>query len=291
VNGPEASAVRPRPSRLRPIDLLVYLILSLAALTVLVPLFWMAMASLKKLTEVYQFSWLPRVPQWRNYMDGLEVMGFSRYFLNSSIITVLNVVGESAVAAMAGFAFARLDFPGKKALFALALSTMMLPFAAIMIPSFVLFRMLGWIDTYTVMTVPSILAAPAFHIFLMRQFFLTIPRELDEAAKMDACGWYRIFWSILLPLSRPALTTVAIYAFMGHWGELMRAVLFLNSATMRTVPMGLALLNMQREEPTLALHLMMSNSVLYTLPPIVLYLVFQKYFTRLGSELRGISVK
>ncbi len=277
--------------RMRPIDLPVYLILSAVALSVLVPLFWMAMASLKKLTEVYQFTWLPKVPQWRNYIDGLTVMGFSRYFLNSAVITIVNVAGESAVAAMAGFAFARLEFRGKKVLFALVLSTMMLPFAAIMIPSFVLFRYLGWIDTYTVMTVPAILAAPAFHIFLMRQFFMTIPRELDEAAKMDACGWYRIFWSILLPLSRPALTTVAIYAFMGHWGELMRAVLFLNSAYMRTVPVGLALLNMQREEPTLALHLMMSNSVLYTVPPIILYVTFQKYVTRLGGELRSISVR
>ncbi len=281
----------PLRGRLRLADLLVYVVLSAVALGVLVPLFWMLSASLKKLTEVYQFSWLPRVPQWRNYIDGLTIMGFSRYFLNSAVITITNVVGETAVSAMAGFAFARLQFPGKKVLFALVLSTMMLPFAAIMIPSFVLFRALRWIDTYTVMTVPAILAAPAFHIFLMRQFFMTIPRELDEAAKMDACGWYRIFWSILLPLSRPVLTTVAIYAFMGHWGELMRAVLFLNSAYMRTVPVGLAFLNLQREEPTLALHLMMSNSVLYILPPVALYLVFQKYFTRLGSELRSISAR
>ena len=207
------------------------------------------------------------------------------------MITTANVAGDAAVSSMAAYAFARLEFPGRRVVFGVVLATMMLPFAAIMIPSFVLFRYLGWIDTYTVMIVPTVLAAPGFHIFLMRQFFMTIPRELDEAAKMDACGWYRIFWSILLPLSAPVVTTVAIYSFMAHWGELVRAVLFLDSAHMRTVPVGLALLNLQREEPTLALHLMMSNSALYLLPPVALYLVFQKYFTRLGSELRSISAR
>jgi len=258
---------------------------------IIIPLIWLVGASLKTLPEIANFAWFPRVPQWRNYIDGLTEMNFARYFFNSAYIAVINVIGGSFVAAMAGYAFGRLQFAGRNIMFGLVLSTMMLPFAAIMIPSFVIFRTLRWIDTYTVMTVPFILAVPAFYIFLMRQYFLTIPRELDDAAKMDACGYYRIFWSILLPLCKPALTTVAIYAFMANWGNLIRAVLFLNSADMRTVPIGLALLNLQLEEPALKVHLMLSNSVLYIVPPLIIFIVFQKYFTRFGSELSSMTGK
>jgi multiple sugar transport system permease protein len=272
-------------------SLAAYIIVSIVAIMIIIPLIWLIGASLKTLPEISTFAWFPRVPQWRNYIDGLTEMNFARYFFNSIYITVINVVGGSLVAAMAGYAFGRLRFPGRNFLFGLVLSTMMLPFAAIMIPSFVVFRTLRWIDTYTVMTVPFILAVPAFYIFLMRQYFLTIPRELDDAAKMDACGYYRIFWSILLPLCKPALTTVAIYVFMANWGNLIRAVLFLNSANMRTVPVGLALLNLQLEEPALKVHLMLSNSVLYIVPPLIIFIVFQKYFTKFGSELSTMTAK
>jgi ABC-type glycerol-3-phosphate transport system permease component len=168
---------------------------------------------------------------------------------------------------------------------------MMIPFAAIMIPSFILFRLLHWINTYTVMTVPSILAAPAFFVFLMRQYFLSIPREFDDAAKIDGCSHYRILWRVLLPLARPALITVAIYAFMHNWDDLIRPAIFLNSEGMRTVPVGLALLNVIQEEPTLKVNLMMSNSVLYIIPPIILYVIFQRHFAGLGSDLRSLSMK
>ncbi len=206
--------------------LLAYLLLVCVSVVVLIPLVWMLLSSLKTLNEVYDFSWLPKVPQFRNYPDGLEELQFKRYFLNSIVITVTNVVFGSLVASMSAYAFARLDFRGKNILFALVISTMMLPFAAIMIPSFVLFRYLGWINTYAVMTIPLILAVPAFYIFLMRQFFLTIPRELDDAAKIDACSFYKIFWYILFPL-----------------------------------------------------------------PPVVIFFIFQRYFIKLGSELSGLTTK
>ena len=268
-----------------------YAVATLVAALVVVPLIWLVGSSLKSLDEIFTLSWWPAVPQWRNFVDGLFALNFARYYYNSLVITAVNVIGGGIVASMAGYAFARLEFPGKRALFALVISTTMLPFAAIMIPSFVLFRYMGWIDRYLVMTVPLILAVPAFFIFLMRQFFMTVPQELDDAAKMDACGFYGIYWHILLPLARPALTTVAIYAFMGNWGDLIRPIIFLNSASMRTVPVGLALLNVQSEEPSLKIHLMLSNSVLYMIPPVILYLVFQKYFTRLGGNLSGMTFK
>ena len=125
----------------------------------------------------------------------------------------------------------------------------------------------------------------------MRQFFLTVPRELDDAAKIDACSFYKIFWYILFPLAKPALTTIAIYSFMANWGNLIRPVLFLNSANMRTVTVGLALLNRQVDEPAMRLHLMMSNSMLFILPPVVIFFIFQRYFIRLGSELSGLTTK
>lgn len=272
-------------------DGLVYLADAAVALVVLVPLFWMLGSSLKTQNEVFSFSWLPAVPQWKNYIDGLTVLDFGRYFFNSVVITAVNVIGASIVASMAGFVFARLAFPGKTIMFTLVLSTMMIPFAAIMIPSFIIFRILHWINTYAVMTVPSILAAPAFFVFLMRQFFMTIPRELDDAAKIDGCSIYGIYWNILLPLARPALITVAIYAFMHNWEDLIRPAIFLNTESMRTVPIGLAMLNVVQEEPTLKVNLMMSNSVLYIIPPILLYLIFQRHFSGLGSDLRTLSMK
>ena len=125
----------------------------------------------------------------------------------------------------------------------------------------------------------------------MRQFFLTIPRELDDAAKIDGCTVYRIFWNILLPLARPALITVAIYAFMHNWEDLIRPAIFLNTESMRTVPIGLAMLNVVQEEPTLKVNLMMSNSVLYIIPPVALYLIFQRHFSGFGGDLRSLSMK
>ena len=267
------------------------IVLWIVTIIVLAPIVWMLLSSLKTRNEVFHFSWFPEVPQWHNYIEALRTMNFARYFLNSVFITTVNVVGGTLVASMAGYAFARLEFPGKKIVFAVVIGTMMLPLAAAMIPSFILFRYLNWIDTYMVMTIPVILATPGFFIFLMRQYLMSIPKELDDAAIIDGCGFYRIFWSILVPLAKPAITTIAIYGLAGNWNNLIRPAIFLNSEHMRTVPIGLALLNTQPEEPIVKLELLLANSVLFALVPVLFYMAFQRNFTKLGGGLSGITTK
>ena len=260
-------------------------------LAVLIPLFWMVSASLKTQNEVYDFAWLPRVPQWHNYVVGLTTFQFGRYFFNTILVTGINVVAGGIVASWTAFALARLEFPGRNLIFALVLGTMMLPFAAYMIPSFVLFRWLGWIDTYTVLTVPFFLAVPGFFVFLIRQYYMTIPREFDDSAKMDGCNFFKIYWYLLLPLSRPALTTVGIYIFLANWEDLIRPVLFINSKEMRTVSVGLALLS-EASEQAPEHHLMMAVSVIFIIVPIVIFLMFQRYFRQMGEGgLDTVSIK
>ena len=268
-----------------------YLVVIGIVAAVLVPLFWMLTASLKTQNEVYNFAWLPREAQWRNYVVALTTFQFGRYFFNTILVTGINVVAGGIVASWTAFALARLEFPGRNLIFGVVLGTMMLPFAAYMIPSFVLFRWLGWIDTYTVLTVPFFLAVPGFYVFLMRQYYMTIPRELDDSAKIDACSFFQIYWHLLLPLSRPALTTVGIYIFLANWEDLIRPVLFINSTHMRTVSVGLALLNEATEQAP-EHHLMMAVSVVFIIAPIILFLTFQRYFRRMGEGgLDAVSIK
>ena len=268
-----------------------YLVVIAIVLAVLIPLFWMGSASLKTQNEVYDFAWLPRVPQWHNYLEGLTTFQFGRYFFNTILVTGINVIAGGLAASWTAFALARLEFPGRNLIFAVVLGTMMLPFAAYMIPSFVLFRWLGWIDTYTVLTVPFFLAVPGFFVFLMRQYYMTIPRELDNSAKMDGCNFFQIYWHLLLPLSRPALTTVGIYIFLANWEDLIRPVLFINSEQMRTVSVGLALLGQASEEAPQH-HLMMAVSVIFIIAPIVVFLIFQRYFRQMGEGgLDTVSIK
>ena len=268
-----------------------YLVVVAIVLAVLIPLFWMLSASLKTQNEVYDFAWLPRVPQWHNYLEGLTTFQFGRYFFNTILVTGINVIAGGIVASWTAFALARLEFPGRNLIFALVLGTMMLPFAAYMIPSFVLFRWLGWIDTYTVLTVPFFLAVPGFFVFLIRQYYMTIPREFDDSAKIDGCNFFKIYWYLLLPLSRPALTTVGIYIFLANWEDLIRPVLFINSKDMRTVSVGLALLSEAGEQAPQH-HLMMAVSVIFIIVPIVIFLMFQRYFRQMGEGgLDTVSIK
>lgn len=272
-------------------QVLTYGIVLLILALVLIPLLWMILSSLKTQNEIYNSNWLPQEAQWQNYLVGLMTYNFGRYFLNTILVTGVNVIMGVLIASLTAFSLARLRFPGRNALFGIVLSTMMLPFAAYMIPSFVLYRWLGWIDSYIVLTVPFFLAVPGFYIFLMRQYYMGIPREFDEAAKIDGCSFYGIYWHIVLPLSRPALTTIAIYIFMLNWGDLIRPVLFINSHHLRTVSVGLALLNQSAEEAPQH-HLMMAVAVIFVILPIVIYLVFQRYFRQMGQGgLGSVSLK
>ncbi len=255
------------------------------------PFIWTVMSSLKRIPELYIYppQLFPAVPQWSNYQSVWEDVPFGTWVLNSVIVTSLSVLGTVLSASAAAFSFARFRYPGRDILFLMMLATMMLPVEVTIIPSYLLFFAIGWLNTLLPLTVPSFLGGSAFFIFLLRQFFLTIPRELDEAAIMDGASWLTIFWRIILPLSRPALAATAVIAFIAHWEEFMEPLIYLRSENMFTLSIGLRFFQDQSylgTEPRE--HLLMAAAVMATLPSIVLFVVAQRYFVS-GIVTTGIK--
>lgn len=246
----------------------------------LIPLVWMISSSLQSDVQVSTFppSWVPRPITWRNYWDALTVVPYARYFVNSATIAVLAVVGAVFSSSFVGFAFARLRAPERNALFMVLLATMMLPGQVTMIPVYVIYRWLGWINTFLPLIVPSFFGS-AFYIFLMRQFFLTIPPELEDAAKIDGASFLRMYWSIFLPNARPALATVAIFSFTSHWNDFLGPLIYLNDPEKYTITLGL---NAFRASQYSAGHMnwLMAVSLLAVLPVLGLFLAAQRTFIR-----------
>lgn len=260
----------------------------------LFPFFWTVSTSLKTPVELiaYPPTLLPEVLQWGNYTEiwtvGLNY-SFGRFFLNSALVTGLALVGQVATAFLVGYGFARFRFPARNLLFALCLSTMILPPHVTIIPLFIFFRDLGWIDTYLPLIVPSYFGGGAFTIFLIRQFLMTLPMEIDEAALMDGASRLGILWRILLPNSGPVLATAAIFGFIGHWNQFLEPLIFLNSARKYTVPLGLWFLRHQEGVAGLPKdNLLMAASVLATVPIIMIFFVAQRYFVR-GIAMSGLK--
>jgi multiple sugar transport system permease protein len=259
-----------------------------AALT-LIPFYLMLALSLKTDAEVAQSPWaLPHAPQWINYvhtwtLDGTDVT-FATFFRNTLIIAVLTTVGTLLSSSLVAFGFSRLQFPGRDRLFVLLLATMMLPSIVTLIPSYIGFRYLHWIDTLYPLIVPAFFGG-AFNIFLLRQFFLTLPRELDEAARLDGASYFQIYWNILLPLCRPALVTVGLFAFIYAWKDLMAPLIYLNSPENQTLELGLR--TFQTIHGT-EWNLLMAGSVIVLIPLLVLFFAGQRYFVR-GIVMSGLK--
>jgi ABC-type glycerol-3-phosphate transport system permease component len=268
----------------------IALILILAGVpAMLIPFIWMISASLKDLVIIGQVPivWIPRDPQWRNYINLFRLPGhdFARYFLNSAFIATMTAFGATLSCALVGFGFARTRFPGRDWLFVAVLSTVILPYHVTLVPHYMMVRYLGWLDTYYPLIVPHFLAVSGFYVFLMRQFFLTIPFELDDAARMDGAGLPGIFWYIMLPLSKPALAIVALFSFQSAWNDFLGPLIYLNSKDKLTVP--LALKQFVWEFST-RVNLMMAASVLAILPILVLFFLFQRYFIQ-GIVVTGVE--
>ena len=270
---------------------LIYLAVIVTALMFSLPFVWTAGSSLKPLTELYIFPptlW-PTEIRWANYPDVFRIAPFGRFIWNTVIITALAMFGQILSSAAVAYGFSRFRFPGRDGLFFLVLSTMMLPWQVTIVPTFLLFRYLGWINTFMPLIVPSYFGGGAFNIFLLRQFFMTIPRDLDEAAKIDGASSVRIFWNILLPLAKPALASVAIFAFIQHWNEFIAPLIFLNSPDKFTVSIGLRYFvsnPFESDEPREAI--LMAASLIVALPPLVLFFSAQKYFVQ-GIVTTGIK--
>ncbi len=266
---------------------ITYALVIFFAITEVLPFIWMISTSLKDLNQVFTMppQWIPRPPHWENYVEIFRLMDFGRYWLNTIIVTVGRMLGQFIFCTLAAYAFARLNFPGKNFLFFLLLSSLMVPFETLMVPTFVLMKKLGWINTYWALIVPHALGAfgGAFNVFLLRQFFLTIPKEFEESAIIDGASPFRIFRSIMLPLARPALAALLIFSFRGAWNDFTYPLIVTNTDNMKVLSLGILGFKGLRAGMT-QWHLMMAAATLSILPMIIVFLVAQKYF------IEGITV-
>ena len=224
---------------------------------------------------------------WRNYIDVWKVVPFARFYLNSFLVVACVTFGQVATSSLAAYAFARLKFPGRDKIFFAYLATMMIPGSVTMIPVFALMRMLGWIDTYKALIIPAIFTA--YGTFLLRQFFMTLPRDLEDAAKIDGCSLLGIFWRVTLPLSKTALATLTIFVALGNWVSFMWPLLVTNSIDKRTLPIGLAYFQEQYQysgQPDWGL--LMAGSLITMVPVIILFLFNQRFFVE-GIKLTGMK--
>ncbi len=263
--------------RKRLFSILAHVLLVGASILMLYPLLWMLSASFRPGNEIFSSSSLwPSAWSLDAYFrgwNGLQI-SFSTFFLNSFIIATLCVIGNLMACSLAAFAFARLQFWGRRFWFAMMLMTLMLPYQVTLIPQYVLFLNIGWVDTFLPLVVPKFLAADAFFIFLMVQFFRGIPRELDEAAMMDGCSPWRIYWKIMLPLSVPVLATAAIFTFIWTWDDFFGPLIYLNDMRQYTVMLGLRTLTDSTAESDWGG--LFAMSVLSLVPIFLFFLMFQR---------------
>lgn len=258
-----------------------YVITIALALLFMFPFVWTVSSSLKTIADImaYPPTLLPSALEWQNYLAAWDEASFGIYAKNTVIVTFLSVLGTIGSSFMVAYGFARFRFPLRGFLFMVVLSTMLLPYEVTLIPVFLLFRMLGWVDTWLPLIVPHFFASGAFYVFLLRQFILTIPYELDEAALMDGASRMRILWDIIVPNSRPALATVGVLSFIASWNDFLGPLIFLNSQEKFTVSIGLYSLRTYVGEPGEPKdHLIMAGAVMATLPIVVLFFAAQKYF-------------
>lgn len=266
---------------------LSYLLLIPLSLIFILPLVWMISTSLKGNEQMTAWPpvWIPNPIHWENFISAWTSSDFARYLWNTVMYAVLAGLGTLLTSSMVAFGFARLRFPGRDFLFGLLLATLMLPSIVTLIPQYVLFKQFNWLDSFKPLIVPAWFGGGPFFIFLLRQFFRTIPNELFEQATIDGASNYRAYWQIMLPLAKPALSTVAIFSFLNFWNDFMGPLIYLNSAQHYTLTLGLRSF-MQRQD--VKVQEMMAMSLMMTIPIIILFFSFQRYFIE-GVVMSGIK--
>lgn len=263
-----------------------HILMLILALMFLLPLLWMVSASLKTEGELMTLppTIFPKVPQWDNYLYLLRTPIIVTMFFNSVKLALYNVVGLLFVTSLAAYAFARIRFIGKDLAFSVLLSTAMIPGIVYLIPQYIIFRDMGWLDTHYPLWVPRVLT-PVYATFLMRQFFKTMPQELEDAAKIDGCSLFGIYWRIMLPQVKPALAAVGVFTFLDSWNDLFGPLIFITSINLQTLPVGLALF---QGEYFTQVSLLMAASTVSIIPVLLVYISAQKYFVQ-GITLTGIK--
>ncbi len=272
--------------------IVLHLILLTGCVVFILPFLWMVVTSLKPDDQIFLFPphWIPEPFKWDNYLRAANFMPPEThkglvFVWNTLYLTLMNVLGVVLSSSMVAFAFARLRWPGRDVIFLIVLATMMLPMAVTMIPVFLIFRSLGWVDTLKPLWVPAFLGGGAFNIFLLRQFFMTIPRDLEEAARIDGCSFWGIYWRIMLPLIKPALAAVTIFTFMGAWNDFMGPLIYISSPWKMNIAYALRLFQ--------TVHggewaLMMAAATMATLPVLVVFFFTQRHFIE-GVTLTGMK--
>ncbi|SCG82025.1 L-arabinose transport system permease protein araQ [Proteiniborus sp. DW1] len=255
--------------------ILIHLVLIIGVITTVIPFIWMILTSLKTLGESTQIppEIFPSVPQWGNYKEAIDTLPYAKFYYNTIVYTLVTTIGQLVFCSMAGYAFARIDFPGKNFIFVLILSVLMVPGQIFIIPQFMIIKKLGLLNTISALILPSLFSA--FGTYLMRQFFISIPKELEEAAVLDGYNRFQILWKVMIPLVKPALTALAISTILYCWNSLMWPLIVNTSIDKMTLSAGLASLQGQHSTNY---PVMMAGTVLAIWPMIVVFLIFQKQF-------------
>lgn len=268
---------------------LIYIVVVLLAIVILVPFFWMFSTALQAEGDIFSWppQWIPNPPQWHNFLDAWTAMPFNRFLMNTVFIVTLGIVGEMVSATLVAYGFARFRFPGSDFIFIILLATMMLPFHVTLIPTFLIWQSLGLTGEFDPLVLRSWTAWGPFYIFLLRQFFLSLPRELDDAAEMDGANTFQTFYYVMLPQMVPALLAVAIFAFRGYWNDFLGPLIYLTNMDLYTLNVGMYFfMGGVNEAPQW--NYLMAMSVIVALPVIVLFFAAQRYFIE-GITFTGIK--
>lgn len=266
---------------------IIHIILIALGVCMIVPFVWMISTSLKGYHEIFRYppTWIPESFRWQNYIEAWNLAPFDRFYFNSTFVAVVTTVGQIITGVLAAYAFARMEFKGRDQVFMMFLATLMVPTQVTLIPTFILMSKIGWINSYEALIVPFI--STAFSVFLLRQFFLTIPQELEDAALIDGCSKMRFIFTILMPLAKPAIASVGLFGFLGSWNSYLWPLIVINSNQMRTLPIGLRYFVSQQGGGS-EWHYLMAASLIVMLPVLIVFFLAQKQFIE-GIAKSGIK--
>jgi ABC-type glycerol-3-phosphate transport system permease component len=255
-------------------------ILTLGAVIIMVPFYWMIATSLKMPGNLYLYppQWIPNPIRWANFRDVWNEVPFATFTRNTAVIVTLVMIGTLLSCSFSAYGFARLRAPGRDLIFMIVLATMMLPGAVTLVPTYIAFNKLGWINSILPLVVPSFFGAP-FFIFLLRQFYLSIPRELEESGRIDGASSFRIWWDVMLPLTKPALATVAVFTFFATYNDFFGPLIYLNSESKQTIAVGLSYFTGSRNVGP-QMHLLMAMTLMATIPSLIVFIFAQRYFVQ-----------
>jgi ABC-type glycerol-3-phosphate transport system permease component len=280
----------PRKRHFQPGYLLIYLILIAGVVVTITPLLWTVSTSLKTVQQLNAWppEWIPNPFAWSNYSESLTMLPFERYFLNTMVLVVAAEIGALVTCSFVAYGFARLEFPGREFFFLLLISTMLMPYIVRLVPLFVFYGEIGWLGTYLPLVVPDLLGRNAFYIFLLRQFFRSIPNDLSDAARIDGANDFRIWWSIVMPLSKPVLATVGIFAFQSTWDDFLGPLIYMGgNPNMRTLAVGLYQFRNAPGGENLMPYLMAVSTVMI-IPVLLIFAFGQRYLIR-GVTMSGLK--